>query len=83
MIVGCVDLPNGTSFAIIWDNDKKPHIPLFTDIDEFKKIFEKYSEEVYPQAYNFSDLVNVAKDDLVINPASESLVLNPETFKGQ
>ena len=83
MIVGCVDLPNGTRFAIIWDNDKKPHIPLFTDIDEFKKIFEKYSEEVYPQAYNFSDLVNVAKDDLVINPASESLVLNPETFKGQ
>ena len=83
MIVGCVDADDGTSFVLIWDNDKKPHLPLFTDIDEFKKIFENYSGDVYPQAFDFADLVDAAKDDLVINPASESLVLDLETIKGQ
>lgn len=83
MIVGCVDADEGTSFVLIWDDNKKSHLPLFTDIEEFKKIFENYAEDVYPQAYYFSDLIRVAKDDLVINPASESLVLNPESFKGQ
>ena len=83
MIVGCVDAEEGTSFVMIWDDSKKSHLPLFTDIEEFKKIFEKYSDDVYPQAYYFADLVKVAKDDFVINPASESLILSPEAFKGQ
>ncbi|WP_405307546.1 SseB family protein [Methanobrevibacter sp.] len=83
MIVGCVDAEEGTSFVMIWDDNKKSHLPLFTDIEEFKKIFEKYSDDVYPQAYYFADLVKVAKDDFVINPASESLILSPEVFKGQ
>lgn len=83
MIVGCVDAEEGTSFVMIWDDNKKSHLPLFTDIEEFKKIFEKYSDDVYPQAYYFADLVKVAKDDFVINPASESLILSPEAFKGQ
>ena len=39
--------------------------------------------DVYPQAFDFADLVDAAKDDLVINPASESLVLDLETIKGQ
>ena len=68
---------------LIWDDNKKSHLPLFTDIEEFKKIFEKYSDDVYPQAYYFADLVKVAKVDFVINPASESLILSPEVFKGQ
>lgn len=83
MIVGCVDAEEGTSFVMIWDDNKKSYLPLFTDIEEFKKIFEKYSDDVYPQAYYFADLVKVAKVDFVINPASESLILSPEVFKGQ
>ncbi|AMD16872.1 hypothetical protein TL18_01750 [Methanobrevibacter sp. YE315] len=81
MITGCVDTDDGTNFVLIWNNENKPHLPLFTDIDEFKKIFDNHKEDVYPQAYQFTDLVKVAKEDLVINPASESLVLNPEMFK--
>ena len=80
MITGCVDADDGTSFVLIWDDENKPHLPLFTDVDEFEKIFGNHKEDVYPQAYHFTDLVKVAKEDLVINPASESLVLNPEMF---
>ena len=54
---------------------------LFTDIDEFKKVFYDYREDIYPQVYNFADLVNDANEDLVINPASESFELSPEIFK--
>ena len=81
MITGCVDADDGTNFVLIWNNENKAHLPLFTDIDEFKKIFDDYKEDVYPQAYHFTDLIKVAKEDLVINPASESLVLDPEMFK--
>ena len=81
MITGCVDADDGTSFVLIWNDDKKPHLPLFTDVDEFEKIFGNHKEDVYPQAYHFTDLVKVAKEDLVINPASESLVLDLEMFK--
>lgn len=81
MITGCVDADEGTSFVLIWDSNDKPHLPLFTDIDEFKKIFDDYKQDVYPQAYHFTDLVKVAGEDLVINPASESLRLDPEMFK--
>lgn len=81
MITGCVDASDGTNFVLIWNNENKPHLPLFTDIDEFKKIFDNHREDVYPQAYKFTDLIKVARENLVINPASESLVLNPEMFK--
>jgi hypothetical protein len=81
MITGCVDADEGTSFVLIWDSENKPHLPLFTDLDEFEKIFSKHKEDVYPQAYHFMDLVKVAKGDFVINPASESLKLNSEMFK--
>lgn len=81
MITGCVAADDDINFVLIWDDKNKPHLPLFTDIDEFKKIFGNYNEDVYPQAYHFTDLIKVAKEDLVINPASESLVLNPEMFK--
>lgn len=80
MITGCVDA-DGTNFVLIWDDDNKPHLPLFTDIDEFKKIFNNYERDIYPQAYQFKDLVNVANENIVINPASESIILNPEMFK--
>ncbi len=81
MITGCVDADDGTNFVLIFNKDKKPHLPLFTDLDEFKKIFDDYKTDVYPQAYHFTDLVKTAKEDMVINPASESFVLNPEMFK--
>lgn len=80
MITGCVDA-DGTNFVLIWDDDNKPHLPLFTDIDEFKKIFNNYERDIYPQAYQFKDRVNVANENIVINPASESIILNPEMFK--
>lgn len=80
MITGCVDA-EGTNFVLIWDDDNKPHLPLFTDIDEFKKIFNNYERDIYPQAYQFKDQVNVANENIVINPASESIILNPEMFK--
>ena len=68
-------------FRTFYKHPEKIHIP--ENIEEFKKIFEKYSDDVYPQAYYFADLVKVAKVDFVINPASESLILSPEVFKGQ
>ena len=81
MITGCVDADEGRSFVIIWDDNDKPHLPLFTDLDEFDKIFDEYKQDVYPQAYHFRDLIRVAKEDVVINPASESLKLDPEMLK--
>ena len=83
LITGCVDADDGTNFVLIWNSDNKPHLPLFTDLDEFKKIFADYKEDVYPAAYHFTDLLKVAKEDWVLNPASESLVLDPEMFKVQ
>ena len=82
MIIGCVDTDDGTNFVLIWNDENKAHLPLFTDIDEFKKIFANHKEDVYPQAYRFADLMKVADENLVINPASESLVLDPKIFKG-
>ena len=40
-----------------------------------------YERDIYPQAYQFKDQVNVANENIVINPASESIILNPEMFK--
>ena len=81
MITGCVDAEDGTNFVLIWDNDKKPHLPLFTDIDEFKKMFDGYKDDIYPKAYHFTDLIKVIKENIVINPASESFVFDPEMFE--
>lgn len=81
MITPCVDADGRTNFVLIWNKENKPHLPLFTDIDEFKKMFDNHREDIYPQAYHFIDLVKVAEEDLVINPASESLVLDSEMFK--
>ena len=80
MIVGCIDADNGANFVLIWDNDQKPHMPLFTDIDEYKKMFGD-NADIYPNECNFIDLINVAEENLVINPASESLILNPDIFR--
>lgn len=81
LITGCVDADDGTNFVLICDSENKPHLPLFTDLDEFNKIFSNYGEDVYPAAYRFADLLSVAREDLVINPASESLKLDPEIFR--
>ena len=80
LITGCVNTENGTGFALIWDNENVAHMPLFTDIGEFEKIFSSHAE-IFPQAYRFSDYLKIAKEDFVINPASESLKLNPEMFR--
>ena len=79
MIVGCVNADDSTNSVLIWDDT--PHLPLFTDIDEFKKIFNDYKEDIYPQAYKFEDLVKVSNENIVINPASESIKLNPKILK--
>ena len=81
LITGCVDADDGTNFVLICDSENKPHLPLFTDLDEFNKIFSNYGEDVYLAAYRFADLLSVAREDLVINPASESLKLDPEIFR--
>lgn len=81
MITGCVDSDKSTNFVLIWDDENKPYLPLFTDLNEFKKIFDDYKEDVYPQAYYFTDIVNVTNEDLVINPASESFEINSELLK--
>lgn len=81
MIVPCVVAEDGTNFVLIRDGDSNPHLPLFTDIDEFKKMFDDYSEDVFAQAYHFTDLLKVARESLVINPASHSLVIDHEMFK--
>lgn len=81
MITGCVDTDDGTNFVLIWDSENTSFLPLFTDISEFKKIFENYKEDVYPQAYHFTDLIKVSGDNVVINPASESLILDMSMFR--
>ena len=81
LIVPCVEADDGVNFVLISDEEKKAHLPLFTDIEEFEKMFKDYSADVFPQAYYFKDLLKVAREAWVINPASESLVLNPEMFK--
>ena len=80
LITGCVNTDDGTGFALIWDNENVAHMPLFTDIEEFEKIFSEY-DEIFPQAYHFTDYLKIAKEDFVINPASESLKLDPEMFR--
>lgn len=81
MIIGCVDDGEGTNFVLIWDEEKKPHLPLFTDLDEFQKMFKDH-DEVYPAGYHFGDLIENSEGDFVINPASDSIVFSPEIFKG-
>lgn len=81
MIIPCVKAEDGINFVLISDENDKLHLPLFTDIDEFKKMFDEYSEDVFAQAYHFTDLLKVASENMVINPASESLVIDPGMFK--
>ena len=81
MIAGCVDVDDKTNFVLIWNEDDKAFLPLFTDIDEFKKIYADYEQDVYPGTYYFKDLLSVAEGDFVINPASESLELSLDLFK--
>lgn len=81
MIIPCVKAEDGINFVLISDENDKLHLPLFTDIDEFKKMFDEYSEDVFAQAYHFTDLLKAASENMVINPASESLVIDPRMFK--
>lgn len=80
MIIGCVDDGDSTNFVLIWDEEKKPHLPLFTDLDEFQKMFKDH-DEIYPAGYHFGDLIENAKGDFVVNPESDSIVFNPKDFK--
>lgn len=81
LIVPCVKVDDGLNFVLIWNEEKKAHLPLFTDIEEFEKMFKDYNEDVFPHAFYFKDLLKVAKDDFVINPASESVVITPDILK--
>ena len=56
------------------DENDNIYVPLFSDLDEFKKVFGNV-HEVYSQSYTFSRSLEFFKDDLVINPATESVFL--------
>ena len=79
LIIPCVNADDGVNFVLIWNSQDEAHLPLFTDIDEFEKIFESY-DEVFAQAYDFDDILSVAEEKIVINPASESFVFDPDAL---
>ncbi|WP_407411070.1 SseB family protein [Methanobrevibacter sp.] len=70
-----VDEESGPAHEFTYDKNDNEYFPLFTDLDEFEKVFGN-DKNVYPQAYTFSRSAELTKDDMVINPASESVFLN-------
>ena len=60
--------------------DKKA-IPLFTDLDEYKKSFEG-NAGLSPASYDF-DYILSANVDLIINPSSENLFMDIDYFRGK
>ena len=60
--------------------DKKA-IPLFTDLDEYKKSFEG-NAGLTPASYDF-DYILSANADLIINPSSENMFLDIDYFRGK
>lgn len=69
--------PSGDRRAI-YLLDKKA-IPLFTDMNEYRKSFEG-NADLTPAAYDF-DYILSAHVDMVINPASENLFMDIDYFK--
>lgn len=74
LITPWVDKELGPANEFTFDENDNIYVPLFSDLDEFKKVFGN-AREVYPQSYTFSRSLGFFKDDLVINPATESVFL--------
>ena len=70
-----IDEESGPAHEFTYDKNDNEYFPLFTDLDEFEKVFGN-DREVYPQAYTFSRSAELSKEDMVINPASESVFIN-------
>ena len=67
------------NFVSLSDGENKSFIPVFSSIDEFKKIFK--DGNAYPQVFNIKDVINISKENLILNPASESLIIDREEFE--
>ncbi|MBE6498076.1 MAG: SseB family protein [Methanobrevibacter sp.] len=74
LITPWVDKELGPANEFTFDENDNIYVPLFSDFDEFKKVFGNV-HEVYSQSYTFSRSLEFFKDDLVINPATESVFL--------
>jgi hypothetical protein len=74
LITPWVDEELGPANEFTFDENDNIYVPLFSDLEEFKKVFGN-AREVYPQSYTFSRSLEFFKDDLVINPATESVFL--------
>ena len=80
MITACSHGDGGKYYVCIYDEDDNPYFPLFTDLEEFNKVFSR-DGEVYPEAYNFCRLVKFTDDDFMINPATESVAIPLKDLK--
>ena len=80
LIVPFVRRDGELAFALIW-KDNQPHLPIFTDLEAFDKVFSNHKGDVFPDAYPFKDILMFAKEDLVINPGIESFEFSPDVFK--
>lgn len=80
LITACSHGDDGKHYVCTYDKDDNPYLPLFTDLDEFNKVFSR-DEEVYPEAYNFCKLVKFTDDDFMINPATESVAIPLKDLK--
>lgn len=81
MIVPCIVESEDVEFYLTYDDEDRSYLPLFTDLDEFKKAFEDDMEELYPQAYHFRELLKGPADKIAINYASQCFSFSPEALK--
>lgn len=74
LITACSHGDDGKYYVCTYDADDNPYFPLFTDLDEFNKVFNR-DGEVYPEAYKFYRVLKFADDNFMINPATESVAI--------
>ncbi len=74
LITACSHGDDGKHYVCTYDSDDNPYFPLFTDLNEFNKVFSR-DREVYPEAYKFYRVLKFTDDDFMINPATESVAI--------
>lgn len=80
LITACSHGDDGKHYVCTYDKDDNPYFPLFTDLEEFNKVFSR-DAEVYPEAYKFYRFVKFTDDDFMINPATESVAIPLKDLK--